>query len=239
MMLYSCPLYSNKQIELILKEHPPTKDTIVIDIGSGTGNCSRHLALLGYTVYSIDAHNDMQQLQEDLFCDFPIESILTSIEKQKSDPSIRNKDTYINYCKETLKNRMYFIEGDFSDKNVISAITQKHPKWNVVIALDSLQFFSHSQREKAFESIDKNLASGGILIVSTLPKKYYRNDEPFGGVHDFKIEDLLTNQQVITGYAKYSAISNEQYNTEYLSEKTYNPKFLRLVTLIRNKFCSP
>ena len=196
------------------------------------------MSLLGYTVYSIDAGHGMQQIQEDVFCDFPIESILTSIEKQKSDPSIWNKDTYINYCKETLKNRVHFIEGDFSDKNVISAITQKHPKWNIVIALDSLQFFSNSQREKAFESIDKNLVAGGILIVSTLPKEYYGNDELFGGVHDFKIEDLLTNHKLNTGYTKYSAISNEQYNTEHFTEKTYT-KFLRLVTLVKNKCCSP
>jgi cyclopropane fatty-acyl-phospholipid synthase-like methyltransferase len=237
-LLYNCALDSNKQIEVILKEHPPTNDSVVIDIGSGWGRCTRYLALLGYTVYSIELNREMQQIQENKFCDFPIESILTSIEKQKSDPSIWNKDTYINYCKETLKNRVHFIEGDFSDKNVISAITQKHPKWNIVIALDSLQFFNDSQRKKAFQSIDKHLVSSGILIVSTLPKKRYRNQELFGGVYDFKIEDLLTYPKIITGYTKYSVIDNMQYNTINSAEKNY-PKFLRLVTLVKNKFCSP
>lgn len=70
-LLYTCPLDSNKQIEVILKESPPTKDNVVIDIGSGLGRGSRHLALLGYTVYSIDAAPGRQQIQEDLFCDFP------------------------------------------------------------------------------------------------------------------------------------------------------------------------
>jgi precorrin-6B methylase 2 len=237
-LLYNCALDSNKQIEVILKEHPPTKDSVVIDIGSGWGRCTRYLALLGYTVYSIELDRRMQQIQEDVFCDFPVKAILRSIEKQKSDPSIWNKDTYINYCKETLKNRVHFIDGDFSDKNVISIITQKHPKWNIVIALDSLQFFNDSQRKKAFQSIDKHLVSSGILIVSTVPKKYYSNDKLFGGVHDFTTEELLTYPKIISEYTKYSVIENKQYNTTNSAEKSY-PEFLRLVTLVKNKCCSP
>jgi 16S rRNA A1518/A1519 N6-dimethyltransferase RsmA/KsgA/DIM1 with predicted DNA glycosylase/AP lyase activity len=80
-LLYNCALDSNKQIEVILKEHPPTKDSVVIDIGSGWGRCTRYLALLGYTVYSIELDRRMQQIQEDVFCDFPVKAILRSIER--------------------------------------------------------------------------------------------------------------------------------------------------------------
>ena len=233
-LLYTCALDSNNQLEIILKEYPPTKDNIIIDIGSGTGACSRLLALIGYTVYSIDSTLGMVSLQKNNFCDFPVKSILEKLDVQKFDRSIHNEDTYTDYCKETLKNRVHFIEGDFSDENVISSITRNHPKWNVVIALDSLQFFNNFQREEALKSINKNLVSGGILIVSTLPKKYYGNDMIFGGIHDFSIEHKLLRYNILSKYTIYDGIYNKQYNTNYPREKWY-PKFLRLVTLIRNK----
>ena len=228
-VLYTCALDSNNQLEVILKEHPPTKDNIIIDIGSGSGACSRLLALMGYTVYSIDRTLGMISSQKDHFCDFPIKSIL-----EKLDGSINNEDAYTDYCKETLKHRMHFIEGDFSDKNVISSITRNHPKWNIVIALDSLQFFNNSQREEALRSINKNLVLGGILIVSTLPKKYYGSDIVFGGVHNFSIDHLLTRYSILSKYTIYEGLYNKQYKTNYPRELWY-PKFLRLVTLIKNK----
>lgn len=129
---------------------------------------------------------------------------------------------------------MNFVEGDFSYDSVVNDITQKHPKWNIVIALDSLQFFNEDERERAFKSIDKHLVSGGVLIVSSLPKEYYMaiGSDPFGGVHSFNIEDMLMRPDILSGYNVQSKIDNKNYITGAIREKTH-PKFLRIVTLIK------
>lgn len=226
--LYVCPLEKNNQMEVVLKKHPPTKDNVIIDIGSGNGRCSRYLSALGYTVYSVDSWENSILAQKISFCDFDIKSILKHL------AWIQDEQSYNDYCKKFVRDRVHFIEDDFSKKNVIDFITQKHPKWNVVIALDSFQFFSDAQRDAALEAINTNLVSGGILIVSALPKSYYglNANKIFSGVYDFNIEDMITRNDIKNKYTVYSKISNKDYNTNYTREK-WHPQFLRSVTLTR------
>jgi len=227
---YVCSLERNNQMEFILKKYPPTKDNVIIDIGSGTGRCSRYLSFLGYTVYSVDSLGGIISKQKLSFCDFPIKSIIKNLPwKQDQDEHVYN-----HYCENSVKNKVNFIEDDFSKEHVISSIVQKHPKWNVVIALDSFQYFSDAQREAALEAINANLVSGGVLIVSAMPKSIYGSnaDKLLGGVYDFNIEDMITKNDIKNKYTVYSQIYNKDYDTNYIGEKRHS-KFLRLVVLIR------
>ena len=233
-MLYTCPLVSNDQMDLILKEHSPTEDSVIIDIGSGLGGCSRYLAVLGYTIYSIDFTPEILQTQKNNFCNFPISEALTELPTPKNNPPmLLGKDALITRCQNALKRRVHFIEGDFSDEKVINLITNIHPKWNVVIALDSLQFFNDSKRQATLNIIDKHLVSNGVFIASTFPKSNYGNKSStlFGGVYEFDLEQLLHNS-ILTKYTTISTIDNKNYKSLLTRGKWLN-KFLRLVALTK------
>ena len=51
----------------LLKQHPPIYGKVVIDIGSGLGQCSRQLALLGYKVFSVEKDQQMMNWQSIIF----------------------------------------------------------------------------------------------------------------------------------------------------------------------------
>ena len=216
--LYVCPLVSNKQMDVLLKTHPPTEDSVIIDIGSGLGACSRHLALLGYTVYSIDSHFMIMTQQLAHFCDYNIKDI-------------GNKEIYLTQCNTIKNNNFHYIFGEFTDPKVINQITQKHPKWNVVIALDSLQFFNDTQRQSTLKVIDKHLVPSGIFVASSIPQKFYKNKEIFGGVHEFSLAQMLENP-IFNKYNIKSKIFNKEYYTKYFDVIEYH-KFLRLTNLVK------
>ncbi len=216
-----CSLDDNNQIQFLLKQHPPIYGKVVIDIGSGLGQCSRQLALLGYKVFSIEKDQQMMNWQKHNFC-APIapETFVYFFWKQ-NNPQMLNQDIFNNYCKQVKENKVHFITDNFVNSKALQQIIKQYKKWDIVLGLMSLQFFNSEDRRSAFEIINKHQTEGGVLILSTQPKNTYKNVKLFGGVYDFSLKEML-----------YNPIVKDNYKV-LLAQDLFGGSWLHLLTFIK------
>jgi len=197
-----CHLIQSNQLLYLLQELPPENGRIVIDIGSGWGTCVKPLALLGYTVYSIDKdirHIDYQRGSG--FCTPPGEDSFLYQYWKLSNPKLISDTKYFQkYCENAKEKNIKFIVGDFTKLETMQQIS--HRRWDIVLALDSMHFMSPAEREKASILIDKRLVKGGVVMVKA-------NSPTNNNIYGFYVKDLLFQH-----FSKYKVLTNIDNDTE-------------------------
>lgn len=182
-----CQLDNENLILLLLYIYPPKQgDFVIVDIGSGWGPCSKQLALLGYKVYSIDIEQRHLDFQKDNFCTMPLPDTFLYQYWKVNNPELLTEYFFKQHCSKIKENNIIYINGDFADKEVVKNIDTQ---WNIVLALDSLQFMNLEGWTNTFKFVDNNLSEDGIFIIKTKSKERYGVESPL--IHDFDLHNMF------------------------------------------------
>jgi 2-polyprenyl-3-methyl-5-hydroxy-6-metoxy-1,4-benzoquinol methylase len=181
-----CRLNVDNHILYLLHYYKPNKNIKILDIGSGWGACSKELALLGYTVYSVELDKRHIDYQKEHFCDNFQEDSFEYEYFKKNRPHLLNDQSFNHYCKGIFQQNIKYIEGKFEDINTLKEINSTD--WDIVLALDTIQFMNKNTVDSFFKIIDTNLSKNGIFVIRT---HYDYNDEE--GIQTYKhyIEDIF------------------------------------------------
>lgn len=180
-----CFLTSGNLLLSILLEFPPTKNQYkVIDIGSGFGACAKHMALLGYKVFSVDKDNGHMFMQKINKCGDLKEDSFAYLYLSHYNPALIK--SFSTTCPPLIEKNLTLIEGFFPDRQVIEKINQDHKQWDLVLALNSFQFMDRKSLYKALDVIGTNLKVGGrfYFIVAS--------SENYEGMEEEKIHNRIT-----------------------------------------------
>lgn len=219
-----CSLDANNQIQYLLENHPPENGKIVVDIGSGLGQCSKQLALLGYEVFSIDKESKMIEFQKHNFCEPIAPETFVYFYWKRYKPYLLNKDNYNNYCQKIRDTKVHFITDNFISDNTLKKLERNKKVWDIVIGLMSLQFFDDRERKIALKIIDDHQSHNSILILSTQPSHMYKDKTLFGGVYNFSLEEMLDSsinkkyKVLIAEEASYLMISHWLYLMTFIKK---------------------
>lgn len=202
-----CQLAASNHILYFLKYHSPNQSTVV-DIGSGWGGCAKPLALLGYQVYSVDINEGHLKYQQEHFCDMPTKQSFLFNFWKKTNPKLLNEKNFATYCRAVQKN-IHFIEGDMGNFATIAKINNNN--WNIVLALDSLQFIDPEKKEQILKAVDNKLAKGGSFVLK-MKHEYEPGKVP---TYDFSIEKMYDEY-----FSTYKIINVSQDHEKRLNNIT-------------------
>lgn len=194
-----CALDDQNILLYLLNLYPPSDNIKVIDIGSGWGDCSKQLALLGYKVYSVDIDQSHLDYQKHHFCDTVSKNSFIYQYWRNNFPEMLDTNYFKSYCKKIRKNNIEFIDGDFSEKSTIAKISDK--TWDVVLSLNNLQFMNSQQQANLFKIVDNYLIENGIFIITAKTKLLYESSNlDSKDIYDIDLKNEVFNKKTFVNY---------------------------------------
>ena len=188
-----CPLTEYNFTPYLLLHFPPQNGKVVVDLGSGWGSCSKQLALLGYTVYSVDIDQGHLNFQKSNFCTIPDHhTFIHNHWKIYDSKLVEDKRYFQEHCRDSSQNIKYIL-GDFAKDSLLNKI--ENNSVDILLVIDSMQFISDiDQRFRTLKLFDKKLKKNGILFVKSPTQYQYTFDIKAEILHN----PVFRNYKVLT-----------------------------------------